>query len=165
MSLTRRPMVITQTRLLPPIDVAPGETRLRPTLVLGIGGVAARTLRRLRQRLADRFGDLTTVPALRMLLLDTDQKNLSQATQAGNRLALGSHEILAMPLRRRQDYRNDSERLLQWMSRRWLYNIPRSLQTGGLRPLGRLALVDHAEALFARLRQIGRASCRERLYI
>ena len=48
-----------------------------------------------------------------------------------------------MPLRRSQDYREDSRKILEWLSRRWLFNIPRSLQTEGLRPLGRLALVDH----------------------
>ena len=31
------------------------------------------------------------------------------------------------------------------MSRRWLYNIPRSLETRGYRPLGRVALVDHSQ--------------------
>ena len=40
---------------------------------------------------------------------------------------------------------SDSGKRLQWLSRRWIYNIPRSLQTQGLRPLGRLALVDHCE--------------------
>src|SRR5947208_5135112 len=50
-----------------------------------------------------------------------------------------------MPLRRSQDYKEDSRKHLEWLSRRWLFNIPRSLQTEGLRPLGRLALVDHAQ--------------------
>ena len=34
--------------------------------------------------------------------------------------------------------------MLRWLDRRWFYGIPRSLQTEGLRPLGRLALVDNA---------------------
>src|SRR5262245_42795915 len=58
-----------------------------------------------------------------------------------------------MPLRRSQDYREDSRKILEWLSRRWLYNIPRSLQTEGLRPLGRLAFVDHAQAATGRLKQ------------
>src|SRR5690606_17700093 len=34
---------------------------------------------------------------------------------------------------------------LKWLSRRWLYNIPRDLSTDGFRPLGRLALITHAQ--------------------
>ena len=57
-----------------------------------------------------------------------------------------------MPLRRPEDYRRGFDKIVgSWMSRRWLYNIPRSLETEGLRPLGRLALVDHAEQLVAQL--------------
>jgi eukaryotic-like serine/threonine-protein kinase len=40
---------------------------------------------------------------------------------------------------------------LLWLSRRWIYNVPRSLQTQGLRPLGRLALVDHFERVKERI--------------
>ena len=40
---------------------------------------------------------------------------------------------------------------LQWLSRRWIYNIPRSLQTQGFRPLGRLALVDHFDRVTERI--------------
>src|SRR5439155_8430522 len=57
------------------------------------------------------------------------------------------------PLRRSQDYRETSGHLLEWLNRRWLYNIPRSLLTEGLRPLGRLALVDHARQASDRLKQ------------
>ena len=38
--------------------------------------------------------------------------------------------------------------MLEWLGRRWLYNIPRSQLTEGLRPLGRLALVDHSEVIW-----------------
>lgn len=48
--------------------------------------------------------------------------------------------------------RFESHRYLQWLSRRWLYNIPRSLETRGFRALGRLAMVDHARSLAAHLR-------------
>ena len=136
----------------PPIEVSPEEIGLRPTLILGIGGTAAKTLQRLNRRLFDRFGDLANVPAMQILLLDTDLASVAHATEGPPGAALASQNTLVMPLRKRQDYRADSERLLQWLSRRWLYNIPRSLQTEGRRPLGRLALIDHAEKLFRRLR-------------
>jgi hypothetical protein len=59
---------------------------------------------------------------------------------------------LNLPLRRPQHYREHSQQLLQWLSRRWLYNIPRSMRTEGLRPLGRLAMADHARQTFQRIR-------------
>ncbi len=78
-----------------------------------------------------------------MLLLDTDNRELSSAAHGEDMGQLRPDETLSLPLRKSQDYREDSRRILEWLSRRWLFNIPRSLQTEGLRPLGRLALVDH----------------------
>ena len=62
-------------------------------------------------------------------------------------------ETLNLALRRPQHYREQSQQLLHWLSRRWLYNIPRSLRTEGLRPLGRLALTDHARQTGQRIRR------------
>ena len=53
-------------------------------------------------------------------------------------------DTLHLPLKLPQSYDNSRE-ILDWVSRRWLYNIPRSLETRGYRPLGRVALVDHAK--------------------
>jgi hypothetical protein len=138
---------------LPPIEVAASDYRFRPTLFIGIGGLGGRTLRRLRHRLVDRFDNVDRAPALQMLLLDTDVRSLAQLSRADEASALKPRETVAMPLRRCQDYREDSEKLLLWLSRRWLYNIPRSLQTEGLRPLGRLAFTDHARQVQSRIRE------------
>src|SRR5208283_1625190 len=43
-------------------------------------------------------------------------------------------------------------------SRRWIYNIPRNAQTQGLRPLGRLALVDNMERVVAQVTRAVRAA-------
>jgi serine/threonine protein kinase len=138
---------------LPPIDVSSIEMGLRPTLFLGIGGTASQTLRRLRRRLSDRLGPSVSVPAIQMLLLDTDARNIYQATQGNRESALSDKETISLPLRNAHDYTADARNILQWLSRRWLYNIPRSLQTEGRRPLGRLALVDHAQQVLERLRE------------
>ncbi|HZN32440.1 MAG TPA: tubulin-like doman-containing protein, partial [Pirellulaceae bacterium] len=136
---------------VPPPDIDATAPPLRPTLFVGLGGCGGQVLRLLKRRLDDRL------PAeLRMLapilILDSDARELN-ATQGEEGSPLKPEEMLAMPLRRSQDYREDSRRILEWLSRRWLYNIPRSQQTEGLRPLGRLALVDHAPAATARLKQ------------
>lgn len=137
-------------RTLPPIELADVPHVARPTLFLGVGRSAGRILLQLRRRLEDRFGTSTGIPALQTLLLDTDPKDLLSVTH--HRHGLQSSEVLSLPLRPPQDYRQDSRELLRWLSRRWLYNIPKSLRTEGLRPLGRLALVDHADEVAERLR-------------
>ncbi len=137
---------------LPPLDLADVSADLRPTLFLGIGGTAGRVLRQLRRRLQDRFNAAASLAAMPMLVLDTDAKSLYQLTQGDAGLADG--ETLALPLRAAHDYATDSRNILTWLSRRWLYNIPRSLQTDGRRPLGRLALVDHAPQVLKRLRDV-----------
>ena len=138
---------------LDPLDLS-GKHLCRPTLFLSIGGAAVETLRLLRRRLHDRLGDLDDVPAIQMLAIDSDRSSLAQACSETDAAALKTRETLALPLRRTQDYRADSDKFLSWMSRRWIYNIPRSQQTEGLRPLGRLVMVDHAEQLMERIRDV-----------
>ncbi len=145
---------VRKTTILPPVDVTSEEAFLRPTLLLGLGGTAGSTFRRLRRRLNNRFGNLDAVPAVEMLLLDTDRQAIAAATQGDESEVLHHREGVAMPLRRPQDYREDSGELLKWLSRRWLYNIPRSLETEGRRPLGRLAFVDHSRTVFHLLRSV-----------
>ncbi len=129
---------------LGPMDVNSVEAALRPTLFLGVGGVASRTLRTLYGDLSNRYGDLTRVPAIQMVLIDTDARTLDPSDRDTQTTDIPLASLCAVPLRRTQGYRESSRDILRWMSRRWLYNIPRSLETEGIRPLGRLALADHA---------------------
>jgi len=129
------------------------DTGLRPTLIIGIGGIACWTLRKLRRKLHRRYGDLHAVPAFRLLLLDTDRSALQQARQGEMGEALDASETMLMPLQRPERYRKEASELLKWLERRWLYNIPRSLLTEGLRPLGRLALVGNLGEILPQLRE------------
>lgn len=138
-------------RELPPLASEVCRPRISPALVIGIGGTAGRALVGLARRLEHRLGEAAAGPAIRLLLLDTDPAALQWAVHAAQQAAEWI-QTLAMPMRQPQDYREDADRLLRWLSRRWLYNIPRALQTEGIRPLGRLALVDHAPTLFRRVR-------------
>jgi hypothetical protein len=128
---------------LPPLEIKPQDAHYGPTIFLGIGGLAAKTLQSLRRRLVDRFGDLRALPALQLLLLETDAETLKTATEGEDQTSLSNESAILLPLRQPANYRLDSSNYLQWLNRRWIYNIPRSLQTQGLRPLGRLALVDN----------------------
>lgn len=141
-----------QMRDLPPIDMAKLDERLSPVLVLGIGGSAGRVLAHVRRGIRDQFGGEVDLPAIQFLLLDTDPRALTEVTQRDGS-GLYPEETLNLSLRRPQHYREQSHKLLNWLSRRWLYNIPKSLRTEGLRPLGRLALVDHARQTGQRIRR------------
>lgn len=134
---------------IPAFELQEGDVQPVPTLVIGIGGTAGNVLSQYRRQLSERFGD---VPSVQLLLLDTDKKSLVETTHSGSDVSLTSDETLALQLRRPQEYRDSSKRLLGWLSRRWLYNIPKSLRTEGLRPLGRLAFADHARRTIQRIR-------------
>lgn len=137
----------------PPLDLDPSASEYRPTVVLGIGGLGARALQLFKRRLVDRFGDLEAVPSVQLLLLDTDAMTLKEVTE-GDQQAKLPHELVAMvPLRQPADYRREPAARLQSISRRWIYNIPRSNQTQGFRPLGRLALIDNLERVLDLIRR------------
>jgi serine/threonine protein kinase len=125
---------------------------IRPTLFLGVGGLAGAVLGRLKKRLTDKYGDRTKTPAFAILLLDTDRDDLRRARQDPSIGALTAEETLLTPLHPPEHYRTSSKKLLRWLDRRWLYGIPRSLLTRGLRPLGRLALVDNAPEILSQIR-------------
>lgn len=139
---------------LPPLEIQPEDVQYRPTVFVGIGGLAAKALQALQRRLVDRFGDIRTVPALQLLLLETDAETLKTITEGQTSTSLSNDSAVLLPLRQPADYRGELSNRLHWLSRRWIYNIPRSSQTQGFRPLGRLALVDHMERVMDR---VGRA--------
>jgi len=146
-------------------DIAPPDMDGEPvaadvaTLFIGIGGLGQAMLTRVRQemgRLAEEGA--ANQPATAWLAIDTDQHTLNDTLREGEGAGLPALATLHTPLRRPREYRDVSQDLLRWVSRRWLYNIPRSLQTRGFRPLGRIAVVDHAQqvvqAVHARLKEL-----------
>jgi eukaryotic-like serine/threonine-protein kinase len=132
----------------------PGSELVRPTLYIGLGGLAGTALRRLKRRFSQRFGEPGGMPLLRMLLVDVDRGALRRAMKGDPREALTPDETLLAPLHAPEHYRDQSRELLRWLDRRWLYGIPRSLRTEGLRPLGRLALIDNSSTILTRLREV-----------
>ncbi len=86
-------------RDMPPPEPDPAAWRLRPCLVLGLGGTSGLVLNGLRSRWSGRFGDLADMPALQMLLVDNDRRSLAAAMQGEPSRALALSETIAMPLR------------------------------------------------------------------
>ncbi|TWU21902.1 protein kinase domain-containing protein [Bythopirellula polymerisocia] len=125
------------------------STESCPTLYIGVGGMGITMLRAIRSRANSH--DPETESSRAWLAIDTERDALKSTSDGECHDSLSSDEKLHIPLRRPNEYREESQDLLKWVSRRWLYNIPRSLQTRGFRPLGRIAIVDHAEAVFSAL--------------
>lgn len=127
---------------------------LRPTLFIGIGDFGRQSLLALRCRLLDRFGDLSHLPAIRFLYLDSDPDAVQKATAGTSEVALSPNEVFALPLQPVANYRRRMlDHLTEWLPREKLYSIPRSLQPQGSRALGRLAYCDNFLRLQARLRR------------
>lgn len=134
-----------------PVPVEPASSRdrkPRPAVFLGIGGLGGRILGTLKSKLKQTGRDETALP---VLAIDTDRAVLAELQQAGG---LNAEQTLAIPLKSSKDYRNARSLDLSWLSRRWLFNIPRSGLVEGIRPLGRLALVDHREVIQERIGQL-----------
>ncbi len=133
---------------LPALDLSASKAAINPTLIVGVGRTAAMAMTRIRQRLVQQFGPDSNMPAIAFLCLDTDRQMLSKVAHSRSSGGLTDSEILPVPLKSSEQYRQDVKLKLGWLSRRWIYNIPRSGQTEGLRPLGRLAFADHSTEIF-----------------
>ena len=129
------------------------EPSAHPTLVIGIGKTGTNVARQLRRLFNQRVSGREELPSIQLLCLDTDRKSLAQAVCSLENDSLDSSETLEIPLASAQEFRDKSGKFSGWLSRRWIYNIPKSLQTEGLRPLGRLAFAHHAEKIYDKLRK------------
>ncbi|HEY2883220.1 MAG TPA: tubulin-like doman-containing protein, partial [Pirellulales bacterium] len=132
---------------VPPVETA--SNTVLPMLYIALGGVGIRILSRLRDQLSRSAASSQPSPAIEMLALDTDRAEIKQACSSSWSDPLPAADTLHLALRLPQEYRDRESGNLDWLSRRWLYNIPRSLETRGYRPLGRLALVDHVDQLLS----------------
>lgn len=128
---------------LPPLPAT--DCVFRPTLFIAVGGLGTRIAARLQQRLQSHLGCVPPVYAF--LNIDSDRQALSSNLRSDPDHAGLISEALPIPLRTPQEYRKQASEHLSWLSRRWLFNIPRSGQVEGMRPLGRLVFVDHQDRI------------------
>lgn len=138
-----------------PVSIGPvsaEDASIRPSVVIGVGGLAGMVLRNVKNRVAAK-SETQTCP-IPLLQLDTDRETLTDLKLSGDEAGLAAEETLSIPLRSSNAYRSASELDLTWLSRRWLFNIPRTGQVDGIRPLGRLALCDHQKAVEGRFEQM-----------
>lgn len=119
--------------------------KLRPSVVISTGSFSGEILK--------QFGEQVQA-GVPILHIDTNRESIAALRSQDGEGGLDLDQAIAIPLRSSKDYRAASQLDLSWLSRRWLFNIPRSNQVEGIRPLGRLALYDHKEAVAARIRSL-----------
>jgi len=119
---------------------------VRPTMFVAIGGMGAQVVSQFRERLQHRFSD-APLPAIHFLCVDADLETTQHMERDAASTSATSLATIGIPLRTSHEYRKSPRDHLNWLSRRWLFNIPRSGKVEGMRPLGRLAFVDHQEQI------------------
>ena len=137
------------------VDVPPqtnSQARFAPLLLIGVGQLGAQVLSSFKIRVTQQFGDCNELPAVDVLALDSDRPALVDISQPGQAGSLENSQTIHLPLRRPEAYRDSNQEFSKWLNRRWIYNVPKSLQTEGLRPLGRLALIDNFDSLWEELK-------------
>ena len=137
-------------KVLPPLDVDATLNHWVPArcMFIGLGGLGCKTLRELYATMRDDEDALRPVCQHEWLAIDSDSQSLDAITGSlEGQDGLPSSAATQIQLFRPQEYRAAHPQLFHAISRRWLYNIPRSLKTEGVRPLGMLAFLDHYEQL------------------
>jgi serine/threonine protein kinase len=131
-------------RTLPPIEIqAKPTSTCKPKLFIGVGRTGLETLVTMRQRRkSDKASQLSE--AVAWLGIDTDMQSLNSVSDIGQEGHLNRDELLHLPLQIPQYYKEQPRERFEPVSRRWLYNIPRSRTTEGVRALGLLAYLDNA---------------------
>ena len=119
-------------------------------LVVALGGTGADCIAKLRRRV-NELRSLSPL-ALHSVLIDVDPHSSIKFDDDIYSDQLPYCACIKTPLRAAIEYRNRGTEHLKSISRRWIYNVPKSASTEGMRPLGRLALIDHAENVTKGLR-------------
>lgn len=146
-SSDRLPFQAAEIKTLSPPACDAQSARLRPSLIVGVGCTANHVIQKIKTQLIGSYGAMEKIPAVRLVCIDTDRKAISDLKMTQGHGAISNEEAIEIPLRKPEAYRDRSQTHLAWLSRRWIYNVPRSLQTEGIRPLGRLAFADHFEPI------------------
>lgn len=124
-------------------------TNVNHAMIIGLGGSGAECVRELRRRIADM--QVASPLKLNCVVIDSDMETIHSLRLGEVSDRVPKCKLIYTPLRTANEYRNSGTDRLRSISRRWIYNVPRSGATEGMRPLGRLALVDHGEIVQQKL--------------
>ncbi|MEO1614715.1 MAG: protein kinase, partial [Planctomycetota bacterium] len=115
-------------------------------LVVALGGTGADGLNQIRSRIYE-LGAASPM-TLHSVLIDTDPLTTQTVMLVDPTENVPRCRVIDARLRTAGEYRDLGTDRFKSISRRWIYNVPRNRQTGGMRPLGRLALIDHADEVY-----------------
>ncbi|TWU48713.1 Tubulin-like protein [Rubripirellula tenax] len=127
----------------------PAGIAVSHAMVIGLGGSGAECVRELRRRIADLH--VASPLHLNSVVIDTDMATIHALRLGEVSDRVPKCHTIHTPLKSAHEYRTNGTDRLRSISRRWIYNVPRNGTTEGMRPLGRLALVDHGETVKKRL--------------
>ncbi len=137
------------TPLRPPVN-AGQPWIVRPTIFVSIGGLGASVLGELRTRIQKTYSG-GSLPSIQFVCIDADSVQIDAMERRAANEPTTTLTTVRTPLKTSHEYRKASGEHLNWLSRRWLFNVPRSGKVEGMRPLGRLAFVDHQELIRTQL--------------
>jgi serine/threonine protein kinase len=123
------------------------------SLTIGIGGVGIQSLIEMRKLCQQSHASLEDLTQRGFLIIDSDEEAIQSAVSPDRDGRLPYHCTIHIPLKSPQHYRQSDKVSFTQISRRWVYNIPRSLKTEGVRPLGMLAFLDRASYVFESIRE------------
>lgn len=142
------------------VETLAGHCLRTRSMFVGIGGQGVLALRELRRDVLQNVDDRFSVDDHEWLAIDTAQEELNEVTSGSGLEKVPWESAVALPIQSPHSYRKYDPAAFTPLSRRWLYNIPRSLKTEGVRPIATLSLLAHYSALqtilekkFARLIQ------------
>ncbi|MFN9916624.1 MAG: hypothetical protein ACK53L_28800, partial [Pirellulaceae bacterium] len=117
---------------------------LSPCYFLGLGRTGAEALIDVRRRLRRQGIGVDEGSDRLWSIIDVDERSLRRAMDNEHEGHLSEDNILHLPLESASSYRTLGQDRFAALSRRWLYNIPRSGLTDGVRPMAMLALLGNS---------------------
>jgi serine/threonine protein kinase len=138
---------------LPPLSIATNiEGGLADAWFIGLGGTGIETILTMRNLLRKLGMNLEEQTGLSWSLLDIDKNALREASDPSRKGCVSFDETIALPLNSANQSRDRDNPRYTALSRRWLFNIPRSGLTDGVRPIAMLAWLDNADSVYHALR-------------
>ncbi|MFO1063923.1 MAG: protein kinase [Pirellulales bacterium] len=152
-STSTSPAASASLAIMPPLPVVDSAEGWQAPfcMFIGLGGIGSRSLTSLRSLMKQKVDNRRRPQDHRWLAIDTDFDLLSEVSSDLQPGALDYSDTMFLRLYRPQDYRERANDRFGPISRRWLYNIPRSLKTEGVRPLAMLAFLDHYQDVQAQI--------------
>ncbi len=130
-----------------PIRQIANEWNTPRAMFIGLGGMGVLALRDIRNDILHNVDSRFTVDDYAWLALDTSREQLEAVVEGGKLERLPVENAILLPIQSPQAYRKLDIELFAPLSRRWLYNIPKTQRTEGVRPIATLALIANYPAL------------------